>query len=58
MIAVETTAVNCHDSQPLLTLLDKRGSNPAIRVHADKAYCSQRHHDALKLRSIKKRYSR
>lgn len=53
VIAVETTAANRHDSRPLLTLLDKAGIKPGTRVHADKAYCSQKHHDALKLRGIK-----
>lgn len=53
MIAVETTAANRHDSRPLLTLLDKAGIKPGTRVHADKAYCSQKHHDALKSRGIK-----
>jgi IS5 family transposase len=53
VIAVETTAANCHDSRPLLTLLDKAGIKPGTRVHADKAYCSQKHHDALKSRGIK-----
>ncbi len=58
VIAVETTAANCHDSKPLLTLLDKAEIKPGARVHADKAYCRQKHHDALKSRGIKKRHSR
>lgn len=53
VIAVETTAANCHDSKPLLALLDKAGIKPGNRVHADKAYYSQKHHDALKSRGIK-----
>lgn len=53
VIAVETTAANCHDSKPLTTLLDKANIKPDIRVHADKAYCSQKHREALKSRSIK-----
>jgi IS5 family transposase len=53
VIAVETTAANCNDSKPLLTLLDKAGIKPDVRVHADKAYCSQKHHDALKSSGIK-----
>lgn len=53
VIAVETTAANCHDSKPLLTLLDKAGIKSGTRVYADKAYCSQKHHDALKSRGIK-----
>lgn len=53
VLAVETTAANCHDSKPLLTLLDKTRIEPGSRIHADKAYCSQKHRDALKVRSIK-----
>ena len=32
---------------------DKAGIQPGVRVHADKAYCSQKHRDALKSRGIK-----
>ena len=53
VMAVTTTAANCHDSRPLLDLLDKAGIQPGVRVHADKAYCSQKHRDALKSRGIK-----
>ncbi|MBA3755276.1 MAG: transposase [Nitrosomonas sp.] len=49
----ETTAANCHDSKPLLTLFDKAGIKPGNRVHADKTYCSQKHRDAVKSRGIK-----
>lgn len=52
-MAVTTTAANCHDSKPPLGLLDKAGIRSGIRVHADKAYCSQKHRDALKSRGIK-----
>ncbi|UJP02421.1 MAG: transposase [Nitrosomonas sp.] len=52
-LTVETTAANCHDSKPLLGLLDKTNIQPGIRIHADKVYCSQKHHDALKSRDIK-----
>lgn len=52
-MAVTTTAANCHDSRPLLDLLDKAGIQPGVRVHADKVYCSQKHRDALKSRGIK-----
>src|SRR5687768_17394537 len=51
VLAVETTAANCHDSKPLLRLLDKAEVEAGARVHADKAYCSQKHSDALKSRS-------
>ena len=37
----------------LLTLLDKTRIEPNSRVHDDKAYCSQKHRDALKVRDIK-----
>ena len=37
VLAVETTAANCHDSRPLLDLLDKANIRPRVRVHADKA---------------------
>ena len=53
VLAVETTAANCHDSKPLLDLLDKANIQPGTRVHADKAYSSQKHRDALKSRGIK-----
>lgn len=53
VMAVETTAANCHDSKPLLSLLDKANIKPGTRIHADKAYCSQKHHEALKLRGYK-----
>ena len=53
VLAIETTAANCHDSKPLLTLLDKSRSEPGTRIHADKAYCSQKYRDALKVRDIK-----
>jgi IS5 family transposase len=53
VMAVTTTAANCHDSKPLLGLLDKANIQPGVRVHADKAYGSQKHRDALKARGIK-----
>jgi len=53
VIAVETTAANCHDSKPLLTLLDKAEIERGTRIHADKAYYSQKHREALKSRGIK-----
>lgn len=53
VLAVETTAANQHDSKSLLALLDKAEIEPGIRVHADKAYCSQKHRDALRSRSLK-----
>lgn len=53
VMAVITTAANCHDSKPLLGVLDKANIQPGTRIHADKAYCSQRHRDALKARGIK-----
>jgi len=52
-VAVETTVANCHDSKPLLDLLDKANIQPGTRIHADKAYSSQKHRDALKSRGIK-----
>ena len=53
VLAVETTAANQHDGKPLLTLLDKAEIEPGTRIHADKAYCSQKHREALKARGIK-----
>ena len=53
VMAVETTAANQHDSQPMLELLDKAAIKPGTRVHADKAYCSQKHREALKAHRIK-----
>lgn len=53
VLAVETTAANCHNSKPLLDLLDKANIQPGTRIHADKAYSSQKHRDTLKLRGIK-----
>ncbi len=45
-------AVNQHDGKPLLILLDKTKIEPGTRIHADKAYCSQKHREALKARGI------
>jgi len=45
---VVTTAANCHDSKPLLDLIDKADIQSGTRIHADKACCSQKHRDALK----------
>lgn len=53
VMAVETTAANQHDSQPMLALLDKAGIKPGSRLHADKAYSSQKHRETLKARGIK-----
>lgn len=53
IIAVETTPANRHDSQPFIDLVDKAQLKAGSRVHADKAYCSQKHQDALKERGIK-----
>ncbi|MFO1289616.1 MAG: IS5 family transposase [Nitrosomonas sp.] len=53
VLAVETTAANCHDSKPLLDLLDKANIQPDTRIHADKAYSSQKHRDTLKSRGLK-----
>ncbi len=53
VLAVETTAANCHDSKPLLDLLEKAHIQPGSRIHADKAYSSQKHRDVLKSRGIK-----
>lgn len=53
VLAVATTPANCHDSKALLDLLDKADIQPGTRVHADKAYSSQKHRDALKSRGIK-----
>ena len=53
LLAIETTSANCHDSKPLLDLLDKTNIQPSTRIHADKAYSSQKHRDTLKSRSFK-----
>lgn len=53
VIAVETTAANQHDNQSMLLLLDKAGIEPNSRIHADKAYSSQKHREALKARGLK-----
>jgi IS5 family transposase len=53
VMAVETTAANRHDSQPMLALLDKAGIEPGNRLHGDKAYGSRKHREALKARGIK-----
>ncbi|QOJ24946.1 MAG: transposase [Gammaproteobacteria bacterium] len=37
----------------MLDLLDKANVQPGVRIHADKAYSSQKHRDALKSRGIK-----
>ena len=38
---------------PMLTLLDKATIKPDARIHGDKAYCSQKHREALKARGIR-----
>ncbi len=53
VLAIETTAANCHDSKLLLVLLDKADIQLGIRIHADKAYSSQKQRNALKSRGIK-----
>lgn len=53
VMAVETTAANQHDSKSMLGLLDKVAVKPGCRLHADKAYSSQKHREALKARGIK-----
>ena len=53
VVAVETTPANRHDSRPFLGLVDKAGLKPGARVHADKAYPSKEHREALKTRGIK-----
>ncbi len=53
VVAVATTPANRHDSQPLVGPVDKAGIGPGTRLHADKAYCSKKHQEALKTRGIK-----
>jgi IS5 family transposase len=53
VMAVETTAANQHDSKPMLALLDKAAIKSGIRARGDKAYCSQKHREALKARGLK-----
>jgi len=53
VIAVETTPANRHDSQAFIDLVDKANLQAGSRIHADKAYCSQKHQDALKERGLK-----
>ena len=53
VLAVETTAANRHDSLPMLDLIDKASLKKGSRLHADKAYCSQKHREALKERGLK-----
>jgi len=53
VVAVETTAANQHDSLSMLAVLDKAEIMPGSRIHADKAYNSQKHREALKVRGIK-----
>ena len=53
VIAVETNAANQPDSKSLLALLDKAKIQQGTRVHADKAYCSQKHPKNLKSLGIK-----
>jgi len=50
---IATTAANCYDSKPLLGFMDKAGIQSGVRVHADKAYSSWKHRNALKARGIK-----
>lgn len=53
VLAVETTPANRHDSQPFIDLVDKVNVKAGSRIHADKAYSSKKHQDALKERGIK-----
>jgi IS5 family transposase len=53
VMAITTSTVNCHDSKPLLSLLERANIRPGTRIHADKAYSSQKHRDALKSCGIK-----
>lgn len=53
VMAMETTAANQHDSQPMLDVLDKAQIKAGSRLHGDKAYCSRKHREALKARGIK-----
>jgi len=53
VLAVETTPANRHDSQPFVDLVDKTDFKAGSRIHADKAYCSKKHREALKGRGLK-----
>ena len=53
VIAIETTPANQNDSQAFIDLVDKATLKAGSRVHADKAYCSKKHQEALKERHIK-----
>lgn len=53
VLAVETTPANRHDSQPFVDLVDKAKVKTGARIHADKAYASQKHREALKARGLK-----
>ncbi|MEK7302538.1 MAG: transposase, partial [Pseudomonadota bacterium] len=39
--------------KPMLALLDKAAIKSGIRARGDKAYCSQKHREALKARGLK-----
>ena len=53
VVAIGTNVANCYESKPLLDLLDKANIQPGARIHADKAYSSEKRRDALKSRGIK-----
>jgi len=53
VMAVATTPANQHDSQPFMGLVDKAAVGKGTRVHADKAYASKKHREALKARGLK-----
>lgn len=53
VIAVDTAAVNWHSSKTLVDIIDKEKIKAGFRLHADKAYCSRKHYQALKGRSLK-----
>ena len=46
-MAMETTAANQHDSQPMLDVLDKVRIKAGSRLHGDKAYSSRKHRETL-----------
>ena len=53
VLAVETTAANCHDTNSFIPVLEKITTHENQRVHADKAYPSAKNAEYLRQRKLK-----
>jgi IS5 family transposase len=51
-MAVANTPANQHNNQPFIDLIGNAAVNKDTRVHADKAYASKKHREALKANGL------